>query len=103
MKNIFISIFSFSKRLHYGARLEPVRDWLSLLTFSAIALVGIIVWNVWAFDTVISGGVIGSSATSTPPVFSQSSLDTIHTIFANRAAEEEKYETGTYSFTDPSQ
>jgi len=94
---------SFLKHFSYGAYLNPVRDWLVLITFSAIALAGIMVWNVWAFDTVANGGVIGTVATSTPPVFNQSSLDTIHTIFADRAVEEAKYETGTYSFADPSQ
>lgn len=101
--NIFTTTTSFLKRFRYGTRLNPVRDWLALLTFSAIALAGIIIWNVWAFDTVASGGVIGTSATSTPPIFNQSSLDTIHSIFANRAVEKAKYETGTYRFADPSQ
>jgi len=101
--NIFSTTTSFLQRLRYGTRLNPVRDWLFLLTVSAVALASIIVWNIWAFDTVANGGVIGTSATSTPPVFSQSSLDTIHAIFANRASEEAKYETGTYRFADPSQ
>ena len=70
---------------------------------SVMMLVGIVVWNVWAFDTVANGGIIGSLATSTAPVFNQSSLDVIHTIFYNRAAEEDKYASGIYSFTDPSQ
>ena len=83
--------------------LDPVRDWLAMLTFSAIALVSIIIWNVWAFDTVASGGVIGAVATSTPAAFNQASVDTIRTIFAKRAEEKLKYETGTYRFADPSQ
>ena len=89
--------------MRYGEHLNPTRDWLALLTLSAIVLAGIIVWNVRAFDIVANGGVIGTSATSTPPVFSQASLDSIHVIFANRAAEEAKYETGDYRFADPSQ
>jgi len=96
-------IGSLLKRLRYGAYLNPVRDWLILVIFSAIAFAGIVVWNVWAFDTVANGGVIGIAATSSPPLFNRSSLDTINTVFANRAAEEAKYETGIYSFADPSQ
>lgn len=103
MKHIFTATISFFRRLRYGTHIDPVRDWLALLAFSAIALAGIVVWNAWAFDTIASGGVIGTAATSTPPIFSQSSLDAIHAIFANRAAEKAKYETGTYRFADPSQ
>ncbi len=97
------SISSFLKRLRAGAHQDPVRDWLILITFSTIALAGIIVWNVWAFDTVASGGVIGAPATEAPPIFSRSSLDTIRTIFASRAEEEAKYVNGIYRFVDPSQ
>ena len=93
---------SLLKRIHYNA-IDPVRDWLVLVTLSTIMLACIVVWNAWAFGTVAQGGVIGSVATSSPPVFSGPVLDEIHTIFANRAAEEVKYETGTYRFADPSQ
>ncbi|MFA5744754.1 MAG: hypothetical protein WC887_00875 [Candidatus Paceibacterota bacterium] len=101
-----MSIFSsnsFLKHIQYGTYINPVRDWLVMLTFSAITLIGIIVWNVWTFDTVVNGGVIGTVATSTSPIFNQASLDTIHTIFENRAAEKTKYINGTYRFSDPSQ
>lgn len=94
---------SFLKRLRADAPRDPVRDWLVLLISSAIVFAGIIVWNVWAFDTVASGGVIGGAAPGSPPVFSRSSLDAIHAVFEKRAAEEAKYKTGTYRYADPSQ
>ncbi|MCX6787005.1 MAG: hypothetical protein NTY93_00545 [Candidatus Kaiserbacteria bacterium] len=94
---------SFLKHFRYNEHLNPVRDWLLLLVFSAIVLAGIIVWNVWAFDTIANGGVIGTATTDASPVFNQSSLDTINTIFANRAEEKAKYETGAYRFANPSQ
>jgi hypothetical protein len=87
----------------YGKRLHPERDWLLLITVSIVLSAGILVWNIWAFDTVVQGGTIGGTATSSPPVFSQSSLNTIHSVFAARAAENAKYVTGVYTFTDPSQ
>ena len=101
--NIFDTVISFFKRLRVAGYVDPTRDWLALLTFSAIALAGIIVWNVWAFDTVSQGGVIGTTTASSPSVFNSSSLDAIHTIFVNRAAEEAKYRTGVYRYADPSQ
>lgn len=95
-------IGSFLKRLRTGAHQDPVRDWLVVITFSIIALAGIIVWNVWTFDTVANGGVIGAPATGAQPIFSRSSLDAIHSIFVSRSAEEAKYVTGTYRYADPS-
>lgn len=94
---------SFIQRLRSGASLDPARDWLVLCTLSAIALIGIIVWNVWTFNTIANGGVIGIPATGASSAFSRSSLDTVHTIFATRAAEESKYATGVYRYADPSQ
>jgi len=96
-------IGSFLDRFRYGERLNPVRDWFVLLALSLMALACIIVWNVWAFGTIAQGGIIGSAATSSPPVFNSSSLDAINAIFSNRAVEEMKYETGVYRFADPSQ
>ena len=93
---------SLLKRLRYGTP-NPTRDWFVLVTLSSIIFIGIVVWNIWAFDTVAQGGVIGSAPVNSQPVFNRSSLDTIHTIFANRAAEEAKYETDVYHFADPSQ
>lgn len=100
--NSFPSIGSLFKRFSRGA-VDPTRDWLAMLTLSTIVLAGIVIWNVWAFDTIASGGVIGVPATSPSPVFGQASLDTIRDIFEDRAEEELKYETGTYRFADPSQ
>lgn len=96
-------IHSFLKRLRAGAHQDPIRDWLVLVIVSLIILAGIIVWNVWAFSAVAGGGVIGAPATSTPMLFNRASLDAIHTISENRAAEEAKYVTGAYRYTDPSQ
>jgi hypothetical protein len=96
-------LFGLAKRLKYSGYIDPARDWLVLLTLGAIALAGIVVWNVWAFDTVAQGGVIGAPASSAPPAFSRASLDAIHAVFEKRSAEEAKYETGTYRYSDPSQ
>lgn len=95
---------SFFERLRrHGVHFNPSRDWFTMLTFSTILLIGIIVWNVWAFDTVAQGGVIGAPTTRTAPVFSRSSLEDIQIIFADRAIEESKYKTGVYRYADPSQ
>lgn len=97
--NLFNSI---SKRIRSLSRVDPERDWIVLLILSFITFLLVVVWNVWAFDTVAGGGVIGSSVAGRPAIFSQASLDVIHTIFDNRAAEEAKYVSGVYRYADPS-
>ncbi len=101
--NTHTDISSLLKRMHGYTHRDPMRDWLALLTLSIIALMGIIVWNAWVFDTIANGGVIGSATTETQPIFNHSTLDSIHAIFASRATEEAKYITGAYTFVDPSQ
>ncbi len=97
------TVHAFFSRLRSAAHIDPVRDWLILLTLSILAFVSIVVWNVWAFDTVARGGVIGTTVISTELVFNSSSLDAIHSVFSKRATEEAKYVTGIYRYADPSQ
>lgn len=101
--NIFDTVISPLRRLRPGGLQDPARDWFVLLISSVIVLAGIIVWNVWAFDTVASGGAIGSAEPKAAPLFSRATLEDIRTIFADRAAEEAKYVTGVYRYADPSQ
>jgi hypothetical protein len=101
--NISNAFNSFFRRLRSGAKGDPVRDWLLLLALALVAFIAIVVWNVWAFDTVAQGGVIGAPVSTAPPVFNRSSIDTINTVFQMRATEEAKYVTGVYRYTDPSQ
>jgi len=100
---MFTAASSLVTRLRANMRRDPVRDWFVLLAVSAIALVSLIVWNAWTFDTIAGGGVIGAPTGEAAPVFSRSSLDTVRRIFEERAAEEAKYRTGAYRFVDPSQ
>jgi hypothetical protein len=101
--NLSTFFTSYVRRLRSGVAGDPVRDWLILLTLWVFAFICIIIWNVWAFDTVAQGGSIAPSATSTPAVFKRSSIDMVTTVFQSRAVEESKYVTGVYRFTDPSQ
>ena len=89
--------------LRLGDRAHPERDWFALVTVVALVLAVLVVWNLWAFDTVAGGGTIGSATSAPAPVVNRSSLDTVQKIFSDRATEESKYETGVYQFTDPSQ
>ena len=97
------TIIASLKRFRSGIGPDPERDWLALIVLSLTAFAVIIVLNIRAFDIVASGGVIGAAATTTPPLFNRASLDAINSIFANRTAEDAKYQTGVYRFSDPSQ
>lgn len=101
--NISNLVTQFLKRVRRGAREDPARDWLALVTVSLIALAGIIVWHVWAFDTVARGGAIGTPAKVASSTSKRASLDAIRAIFESRAAEEAKYASGVYRYADPSQ
>lgn len=81
--------------------MDPVRDWLMLLMIGVTILAGIIGWNVWTFDTAVSGTTVEQTATSTGAVFNQSTLDTVRSIFNNRSEELAKYVSGEYTYTDP--
>lgn len=92
-----------ARRARSLSAIDPERDWIMLLILSVIVLSGVMVWNAFVFDTVVQGGVIGAPLPNSAPLFSQSSLDAIHEVFANRATEEEKYLSDVYHFADPSQ
>jgi len=93
----------FMKQTSADVHRDPARNWLVIFAVSVIAFIGIVVWNVWTFNTVARGGVIGTPLSEAPPFFDRSSLDTIRSIFVSRAEEEARYVTGTYRYTDPSQ
>lgn len=99
---IFSKITVPIRRMRDGIHQNPVRDWFIILILSGFAFLGIIGWGLWTFDTVTKGGIIGSSTTSSPPIFNNSSLAEAHKVFAGRAGEAKKYETGEYQYTDPS-
>ncbi|MBI2409958.1 hypothetical protein HYV30_02860 [Candidatus Kaiserbacteria bacterium] len=98
----FSNISTLLKRLRYDT-IDPARDWITLLMLAFIALAGILSWHLWIFQTVIEGGDFSATETSAPPLFDPAELRTIRAIFEARAAEVRKYETGIYSFADPSQ
>lgn len=83
--------------------MDPVRDWIGVVTVSVFVLIGIVVWNAWAFETIASGGTLGKVATTPSQPFTPSSLPAIQSLFTERSEEEDKYVTGVYRFADPSQ
>ena len=86
-------------------RPDPERHWALLLVVAFVAFFGTVVWNVWAFETVVSGESIPSNVpvALVKEADNESALISVRTFFERRAAEEAKYVNGGYSYTDPSQ
>ncbi len=101
--NLFTSPRLFLARVRSEVRQDPVRDWLVILILAVLAFVSIVVWNIWAFDTVAHGGIIGPDTRGAQSGLDKSSINSIHDVFTKRAAEVSKYITGVYRYADPSQ
>jgi hypothetical protein len=84
------------------SRVNPERDWTTLLSVTLLALLGVVALGVSSFDTVSSEPLSAPAPSSTNASFNASSLDAIRAVFAARAAEEDKYVSGAYTFSDPS-
>ena len=90
-------------RKHPHLPQDPVRDWLVVLTLAVLVFIVMVVWHLWTFSIIASGGTLGKGAVTTSPIFDRSSLDTIHRVFSARDEEHDKYVTGVYRYADPSQ
>ena len=84
------------------AHADPARDWYLLLLLTGVGIVAIILWNIYLFTTVASGGTIGTPASTPSQTVEQSAFDTVREIFLMRDSEEANYKSGVYSYTDPS-
>jgi hypothetical protein len=82
----------------YGERLNPARDWLVLVSISAVLLLMSLAWNAWLFNRVTNGAAIGT-ATSTPTL-NPAAIDSVNELFQKRATIETEYKNA--HFVDPS-
>ena len=99
-----LNLGSVTRLTRFSAgRIDPERNWLTLLIGSAILLLIIVAWNVWAFETVVSGGTLGETHPAGAPSANVSALETISTVLDARAAEDNNYVSGAYRFADPAQ
>lgn len=91
-------------RLHlsYGKRLQSARDWVILLVIGVIAVFISLAVNVWTFDRVVKGGVLGEPPSTQDIVFDASRLEKLVDLFARQAAKQREYVEGTVQFVDPS-
>ncbi|MFZ1987881.1 MAG: hypothetical protein WAV21_02520 [Minisyncoccia bacterium] len=86
--------------VHYGDRIQPVRDWVVLLGVGLVLFLGSIAWNLWLFVRVSSGEEIGTPSSAASGV-NTDILQQAQEVFQARKVEEENYKNN-YHFVDPS-
>ncbi len=90
---------SLLKKVSYGPRIRPTRDWLAILSVAGTLVVASIGWNLWLLRSVGQGGVIGNQ--SPPAAFDETPIESVRAVFESRAEEEARY-ADEYRFVDPS-
>lgn len=98
-----ISLQKITKFFHYGPVQKPMRDWLIIIGLALVAFFASIFFNVVTFWNIMEHKSIVKQVTTSVPVINQNAINKVNTIFSTRATEQVKYESGVYSFTDPSQ
>jgi len=98
--NFFID--GFLNKFKYGNKLRPSRDWLVLVAVASLALVGIVIWTMFIFLSVVEGPSTTVSVKRRGVVVNNIALQKVRQIFDTRAVEQAKYESGEYTFVDPS-
>jgi len=96
---------SFNNFLHaltYGAQLKPARDWLIVVSIALAILILSIIWNIVNFRGTIANDKVSVITHVSAPAINQSAIQNVQQLFSVRASEQTKYESGSYSFTDPS-
>jgi hypothetical protein len=89
-------------RAHAEERFDPVRNWLILLTVAFITFICIVGGNILTFNRIAEGQMFGAPISTKTVPADDLSIEDVETIFSARANEVKKYQTGEYSFTDPS-
>jgi hypothetical protein len=86
----------------YGAQLKPLRDWFVILALLGVLLLVGTLWSAYTFVAVKQGDVVGTAPPVHTPGVTDASIQSVQDLFLQRAAEAEKYQSGSYSFVDPS-
>lgn len=101
-----LSTFSESiqnlQKVHYGDQLRPVRDWFVLIVVTLVVLGSGAILNVLEFKNIISNKITTPSPVSHSSALNGAAMQKVQDIFTARANRQAKYESGDYSFTDPS-
>ncbi len=95
----FSSLGPLLKKLSYGERIHPSRDWLALLALTLALTLMSAAWNLWLFRMVQDGAALAEPAAA--EAFDTASLDAVRKVFEDRKRQETRFESE-YRFVDPS-
>ncbi len=82
---------------------DVVRWWTWGLQVFVVVLVLLVAWSASVYLRVAGGGAIDTDVAENTPIIDQASLRAVRSVLDSRAVEEQKYESGAYSYKDPSQ
>lgn len=94
-----LDLKTVGKKLSYGDRIQPQRDWFIVLSLATFLIVLSIGWNLWLLRSVEQGRTIGNEQVST--AFDAKPIESVRAVFEARRLEELKYRQQ-YRFVDPS-
>ncbi len=101
MKFKIPSSVKFIQKIKYGTRLSPNRDWLIIISIVFVVLIVGVIWNIFVFFSVVSGPTISSTTPTKNAILDSNAMYKVTQIFEVRHAEQLKYKSGEYTFSDP--
>ncbi len=102
MKFKIPSSANFIQKIKHGNYMNPTRDWIVIISIVFVVLVVGIVWNVFAFLGAVSGPTISNTVPTKSAVLDSNAMHKVNKLFDARRTEQLKYESGAYTFSDPS-
>ena len=102
MNAVLVKLKTVRSRLRAIGRVDPVRDWIALITIAGVILLGIIGVDVWQFNVITDASMQVPASSAAQRSFNLKEFETVKTLITSRASEQQKYINGAYTFTDPS-
>ncbi|MES2668439.1 MAG: hypothetical protein V4644_01990 [Patescibacteria group bacterium] len=94
-----LDLGSLIKRISYGDRIRPSRDWSYLLMLMIALVVASVATNFWMLKQAERETVSGAAAAAA--VFDAAPIESVRAVFEQRRIEEGRYR-AEYRFVDPS-
>lgn len=81
---------------------DPVRDWFVIVVITIFFLFLDIFSSFFGFQDIMFKKQPNIIAPTPTPIINRKAINETQQLFDSRASEQTKYESGAYSFTDPS-